>query len=110
MLVGKLSLGRLQEGTGAWLCGAFELALDRHADAYRTFVLAREHYSAAQAPGLTLLLEGYIALVCEVTGNRVPPWEDIDRVCERISAGGFEGGVEWIEQLRTARKVFATGA
>jgi hypothetical protein len=24
-----------------------------------------------------------------------------------IAAGGFEDGAEWVEQLRTARKVFA---
>jgi len=32
--------------------------------------------------------------------------EDLDQVCARISAGGFDDGAEWIEQLRTARKAF----
>ncbi|MGB6356933.1 MAG: hypothetical protein WBF21_23385 [Steroidobacteraceae bacterium] len=106
-LVSRLSLGPLQEGTGSWLCGAFKLALGRHQEAYDAFILAREHYIAANAPGLTMLTEGYIALLCQMAGPRVPVWrEDLDQVCARIAAGGFEDGVEWIDQLRTARSVF----
>jgi hypothetical protein len=107
MLVKKLALGRLQEGTGTWLIGAFELALGRHAEAYSMFALAREHYMATMAPGLAMLTEGYIALVCQIAGHQVLTWgEDLDEVCARIAAGGFEEGVAWIEQLRTARNVF----
>lgn len=106
-LVNKLGLGRLQEGTGTWLCGAFELAIGRHTEAYRAFVLAREHYVAAHAPGLVMLTEGYIALVCQIARHQVPAWrEDLDQVCARIATGGFEDGAAWIEQLRTARNVF----
>lgn len=108
-LVRKLGLGPLQEGTGVWLCGAHELALGRHQEAHRAFSLAREHYIAAEAPGLALLAEGYITIVCEVAGDQIPVWEsDLDLVCGRISAGGFEDGVEWIEQLRTALQVFTS--
>ena len=107
VLVTKLGLGRLQEGTGTWLCGAFELALGRHAEAYSAFVLAREHWIAAKAPGLAMLAEGYLALVCQIAGDQVPARrEDLDQVCERIATGGFEDGAAWIEQLRTARMVF----
>jgi len=31
---------------------------------------------------------------------------DVESVCARIAVGGFEDGSEWIEQLRTAAKVF----
>jgi hypothetical protein len=107
VLVNKLDLGRLQEGTGTWLSGAFELALGRHSEAYGAFALARDHWIAAQAAGLALLAEGYIALVCQIAGHRVPAWgEDLDQVCAKIATGGFEDGAEWIEQLRTARNVF----
>jgi len=107
-LVCKLGLGRLQAGTGTWLSGAFELALGRYSEAYSAFVLAREHYLAANAPGLAMLAEGYIALVCRIAGHEVPAWgEDLDQVCAKIADGGFEDGAAWIEQLRTARNVFA---
>jgi len=107
VLVNKLDLGRVQEGTGIWLLGAFELALGRHSEAYSAFALARERYIAARAPGLAMLTEGYIALVCQIAGHRVPACgEDLDQVCARIATGGFEDGAEWIEQLRTARKAF----
>jgi len=107
VLVNKLGLGQVQEGTGIWLLGAFELALGRHSEAYSAFALAREHYIAARAPGLAMLTEGYIALVCQIAGHQVPACgEDLDQVCARIATGGFEDGAEWIEQLRTARKAF----
>ena len=55
-----------------------------------------------------MLAEGYIALVCQLAGPRVPAWgEDLDQVCARIATGGFEDGAEWIEQLRTARLYFS---
>jgi hypothetical protein len=107
-LVAKLGLGRVQQGTGIWLVGAFELALGRYADAARDFDLAREHYVAANAPGLALLTEGYSALLRELAGADVPvSADDLERVCAKITAGGFENGAEWIQQLRTAQKVFA---
>src|SRR5262249_21998582 len=107
-LVSKLGLGKVQEGTGVWLVGAFDLALGRYAEAARAFESAREHYIAATAPGLALLTEGYEAIVREIAGSQVSGGaEDLDAVCVKISAGGFEDGAEWIEQLRTARNVFA---
>jgi hypothetical protein len=95
-LVMRLGLGPIQEGTGTWLVGAFELALGRYAPARETFAHARESYIAAKAPGLALLTEGYLALV----------HGDVEAVCARIAVGGFEDGPEWIEQLRTAAQVF----
>lgn len=95
-LVRKLGLGPIQEGTGTWLVGAFELALGRYAEARESFTQARESYLAGKAPGLVLLTEGYMAIVDG----------DVESVCARIAAGGFEDGSEWIEQLRTAAKVF----
>jgi hypothetical protein len=95
-LVVKLGLGPIQEGTGTWLVGAFELALSRYEEAREAFAHARESYIAAKAPGLALLTEGYLAIV----------HGDVEAVCARIAAGGFEDGPEWIEQLRTAAKVF----
>jgi hypothetical protein len=107
-LVKKLGLGSLQEATGIWLCGAFDLALGKHADALRAFGVARQHSIAAQAPGLALLMEGYIAIVRQITRPQVPPdAEDLHQITARIAAGAFEDGAAWIEQLRTALKVFA---
>ena len=98
-LVMKLGLGPIQEGTGTWLVGAFELALGRHAQARDAFAQARESYIAAKAPGLAMLTEGYLAIVDG----------DVESVCARIAVSGFEDGSEWIEQLRTAAKVFNRG-
>lgn len=107
-LVKELGLGPLQEGTGTWLCGAFDLALGRHAEASSAFAVARQHYIAAQAPGLVLLMEGYIAIMRQIAGHQVPiGGEDLHQVSARITAGGFEDGAEWIEQLRMALQVFA---
>jgi hypothetical protein len=108
LLVEKLGLGPLQEGTGTWLCGAFDLALGRHADASSAFAVARQHYIAAKAPGLVLLMEGYIAIVRQLAGDQVPAGaEELHQISGKIAAGAFEDGAEWIEQLRTALKVFA---
>ena len=107
-IVDTLRLGPLQEGTAIWLCGALELALGRYADADRAFRTARERSLAANAPGLALLAEGYVAIVRQIAGDQVPAWpEDLEQICTRIATGGFEDGDEWIAQLRTARDVFA---
>jgi hypothetical protein len=107
-LVKRLDLGSLHEGTGIWLCGAFDLALGQHADASSAFGVARQHYIEARAPGLVLLVEGYIAIVRQISGLQVPAdAENLHQVTARIAAGAFEDGAEWIEQLRTALKVFA---
>jgi hypothetical protein len=98
-LVRRLALGPLQEGTGLWLVGAFELALGQRAEAAATFAASRDLFLVANAPGLALLTEGYVVIA---HGG-----EDLEGVCARIVAGGFEDGAEWVEQLRTASKVFA---
>jgi len=106
-LVRGLGLGRLREGTGTWLVGAFELALGRCTEASSIFSVAREHYVAANAPDLVLLMEGYIAIVRQNSKYQFPPdGDDLDQVCDRISAEGFKDGAAWIAQLRTASKVF----
>lgn len=69
-LVKKLGLGSLQEGTGTWLRGAFELALGRYANASRAFAVAHEHYIVAKASGLALLMECYIAIVRQTTEHQ----------------------------------------
>lgn len=96
-LTEELELGPITRATANWLCGAFELAFDKRADACATFSLAREQYIAGNAPGLVLLVEGYIAIARR---------EDLESICARMAAGGFEDGVEWIAQLRTAQDVF----
>ena len=107
-LVKKLGLGPLQEGTGTWLCGAFDLALGRHTEASSAFAVARQRFVAAEAPGLVLLMEGYIAIVRQIAGPQIPAaGEDLQQISARSAAGGFEDGAEWIEQLRTALSVFA---
>ena len=104
-LVRTLELGPLREATGVWLVGAFDLALGRYYEAISIFHEAREHSVAANAPGLVLLTEGYAAIARRVS-KHVADGDDLDQVCKRIAAGGFEDGDEWIAQLRTALEVF----
>ena len=108
-LVEKMSLGRLQEGTATWLVGAFELALGRYADASSTFAAAREHYLSAGAPCFALWAEGYMAIVQRGSGKAGPQGPDeFEQVCQKILAGDFKDAPAWIEQLRTAVKVFTS--
>lgn len=103
-LVRKLGLGPIQEGTGIWLVGAFELALGRYLDAHSTFAIARTLYVEAPAPGLALLAEGYMAIACQLAGDQAPASaDDLDGICAKILTGGFEEGADWVEQLHTAR-------
>jgi hypothetical protein len=107
-LVKKLALGPLQEAAGTWLCGAFDLALGRPAEASNAFAVAHQLYISAKAPGLALLMEGYIAIVARITGHKTTAGApDLKQIGARIAAGGFDDGAEWIEQLRTALKAFA---
>lgn len=47
-------------------------------------------------------------IVRQIAGHQVPAdGEDLRQISARIAAGGFEDGVAWIEQLRTALNVFA---
>jgi len=105
-LVRTLELGPLREATGVWMVGAFDLALGRYDEASQLFREARVQYVAANAPGLVLLTEGYVAIVRQV-GKQAADGDDLDQVCTRIAAGGYEDGDEWIAQLRTALQVFA---
>ncbi|GIQ72492.1 hypothetical protein [Bradyrhizobium sp. RD5-C2] len=104
-LVRTLEVGSLREATGVWLVGAFDLALGRYDEASRLFRDSREQYASANAPGLVLLVDGYAAIVRQVD-KRAAEGDDLDQVCARIAAGGFEDGDEWIAQLRTALQVF----
>ena len=107
-LVQELELGPARLGTGAWLVGAFDLALGRYDEAIDIFRGARRNYLAASAPGLVLLTDGYVAIARQLAGDRTSSDDQgFDQVCERIAAGGFEHGDEWIAQLRTALEVFA---
>jgi hypothetical protein len=106
-LVELLGLDSIREGTSAWLTGAFELALGRLTDASASFARARQCYVAAEAPGLVMLVEGYLAIVRRLAPDTSPAGvETLEQVCARIEAGGFKDGPFWIEQLRTAAKVF----
>lgn len=106
-LVEALELGHMQQGTASWLSGAFQLALGALAEASSLFSNAREHWTAADAPGLVLLAEGYLAIVQRLVPHAtLGHADDFDRVCARLAAGGFKDGPEWIDQLRTALKVF----
>ena len=106
-LVESLALGGIREGTSAWLSGAFELALGRLPDALSSFTRARQCYIAAEAPGLGLLMDGYLTITQRLApnGGEVDV-ENFEQVCAKIVAGGFKDGPAWIEQLRTALKVF----
>ena len=102
----KLGLDPVHEGTGVWLCGAFELALGRYAEASSAFALARQQYIEGKAPGLVLLTEGYIAILRQAAGDKISAGgDDLPKVIAKIEAGGFEDGAEWVEQLLTAQKV-----
>ncbi|MBR0893606.1 hypothetical protein JQ616_01490 [Bradyrhizobium tropiciagri] len=104
-LVQELGFGPLRLGTGAWLVGAFDLALGRYDEAIDIFRGARQNYVDASAPGLVLLTDGYVAIARQLAGDQANG-EDLDQVCKRIAAGGFEDGDEWIAQLRMALDVF----
>jgi len=105
-LVERLGLGREQRGTAAWLSGALELALRRFADAIASFSIAKQHYTAAGAPGPALLAAGYIAIVEQLAPGSGSGSANLEEICASIAAGGFKEGAAWIEQLRTASKVF----
>jgi hypothetical protein len=106
-LVERLDAGRQRQGTGIWLCGAFDLALGRYEDASCAFAVAHEHYVAANAPSGALLMEGYLAIVQEI-GESGGSGEGsaLDQVCARISAGEFKDGAALVAQLHTALAAF----
>jgi hypothetical protein len=104
-LVTTLGLGGIQQGTAQWLVGAFHLALGDHAGAVGLFTDARKNYAAANAPGLVLLTEGYLAITRQLSAGSDD--SDLSRVCAELRAGNFEDAEEWIVQLRTALEVFS---
>jgi hypothetical protein len=106
-LTQELDLGPLQEGTGIWLVGAFDLALGRHDDAVKAFDAARERYTEGKAPGLVLLTEGYMAIVWRVAGKA--GGEELGEIVAKIKKGGFEDGEEWVQQLNAAMRAFGSG-
>ncbi|MGY4476557.1 hypothetical protein [Bradyrhizobium sp. USDA 3364] len=107
-IVQELELGPLRLGTGAWLVGAFDLALGRYLEAIDIFRGARQSYVDARAAGLVLLTDGYVAIARRLAGDRTSSRdEDLDQICKRIAAGGFDDGDAWIAQLRTALNAFA---
>lgn len=106
-IVERLDLGRQRQGTGIWLCGAFDLALGRYEEASRQFAVAHEHYVAADAPGGALLMEGYSAIVQQIgEGGSSGESPALDQVCARMSAGEFKDGAALVAQLRTALAAF----
>jgi hypothetical protein len=106
-IVERLGVGRQRQGTGIWLCGAFDLALGRYEDASRQFAVAHEHYVAADAPSGALLMEGYLAIVQQISeGGSPEEGSALDQVCARISAGEFKDGAALVAQLRTALAAF----
>jgi len=107
-LVERLGLGHVQQGTATWLSGAFELALRRFAEATALFSTAQQHFTAANAFAPALLTEGYIAIVEQLAPGPTRGGSDLDQICARIDAGNFEESAAFIEQLRTASKVFTS--
>ena len=106
-IVERLDVGRQRQGTGIWLCGAFDLALSRYSDASRAFAIAHEHYVAADVPSGALLMEGYLAIVREISGGGSSGERSaLDQVCARILAGEFKDGAALVAQLRTALAAF----
>ena len=106
-IVERLDAGRQRQGTGIWLCGAFDLALGRYEDASRALAVAHEHYVAANALSGALLMEGYLAIVREIgEGGSSGEGPALDQVCARISAGEFRDGAALVAQLRTALAAF----
>jgi hypothetical protein len=106
-IVERLDVGRQRQGTGIWLCGAFDLALGRYSDASRHFAVAHEHYISADAPSGALLMEGYSAIVQQISAaGSSGKGSALDQVCARISASGFKDGAALVAQLRTALAAF----
>jgi hypothetical protein len=105
-LVEVLNLGKCQEGTAAWLVGAFELALGQIEDSLTSFSRAERLYTDAAEPGLVLLARGYHAIACEA-GDLTPGCTpNLSEILEQLSAGNFENAEGFCEQLRTAHTIF----
>ena len=105
-LVEVLNLGKCQEGTAAWLVGAFELALGQIQDSLTSFSRAERLYADAAEPALVLLTRGYSAIACEAGGAMPGCTPNLSEILEQLSAGNFEDGKDFCEQLRTAHAIF----
>ena len=106
-LVDRLRLGPMQEGTGKWLVGAFELALGRRENALDLFAQAEALHERAGTPGLALLARGYAAITREA--SRRAPAEGQDSLAEVLAAlasSNLERARFFSEQLVTAHRVF----
>lgn len=103
----RLGLGQGQQATAMWLIGAFELAFGRYAAATSLFSTSQQYFIAAGATGPALLAEGYIAVVERLTSAPDLDESNLEGIYKKIAAGGFEEGTAWIDQLRTALKVFS---
>jgi hypothetical protein len=105
-LVEILNLGKCQEGTAAWLVGAFELALGQIQDSLTSFSRAERLYADAAKPALELLARGYRAIACEAGGPMPGCTPNLSEILEQMSVGNFSDGEAFCEQLRTAHTVF----
>lgn len=108
-LVIKLQLGQIQQGTGVWLIGALDLALGKLDEALIKFCESSALFSSASAPGLALLTDGYTVIAAGLSQkhNFETIMARLEEINSRISAGSFEDGPQWIEQLHTALVVFS---
>lgn len=87
-----------------WLIGAHALAVRNAAEAAEAFAEARAFAELAGEPGRIAMLDGYAALA-DSLGDGAPT----DRFEEAIATlRGLADGASYVEQLETARRVFAT--
>jgi hypothetical protein len=105
-LVELLNLGKRQEGTAAWLVGAFELALGQIQTSLTSFSRAERLYADAGAPAQELLARGYSAIAREAGSLMPGSTPNLSEILEQIAAGNFSEGQAFCEQLRTAHTVF----
>lgn len=111
-IVRKLRLDDIQFATAVWLVGAFNLALGNLRDADAEFGTATYFYRIGSAPGLSLLARGYtvIARCAQDKASQEETLKSLADTFDEIKSGSFKDGGFWIEQLRTAAKVFSNPA
>jgi len=111
VLVQRLHLGALREGTAHWMIGAYQLALGQIDDAVLSLSLSVDRYQDGRAPGLAWLARGYIAIAYETANQPRPDGiATFDEVLVAIEMGRFEDAADWREQLNVARRVFTRHA
>ncbi|TAK14155.1 MAG: hypothetical protein EPO32_02780 [Anaerolineae bacterium] len=101
-----LEKGDLPLGRAHWLIGAHHLAAGEHAPALDAFARAVDHTRRAGEPAEAQLSEGYHALAEGLLngGTAGDRWDAILGELAKAENGGF-----FIQQLETARRVFAGG-